>query len=121
MPGTSIVQEFDNFFAGFPVHLQKFFIGLGHVAPLLTTAAVVAETVTGSGVLIPETEAAGKAAENVGAALESGSVSGSGSTTDVLKVVASSVAGVADAAGAGSVKTEAEKVLSVFNPGGVTV
>lgn len=59
---SAINMEFDNL----KPEIKSILTGLSNLAPTLTTAATVAEGVTGNAALIPLTQAAGTAAANLG-------------------------------------------------------
>ncbi len=63
---ATLEQKIKSFISALDDDTKAFIIGLGHLAPELTTAAVIAESVTGNAELIPVTAAAGKAAEVIG-------------------------------------------------------
>lgn len=101
-----------GFFNGLGADVRLGLIGLGHLAPALTQAATVAETVTGNGALVPLTNAAGAGAAALGNQLAaSGTASNAVSqAVNTAQQVVNTVETVASTTGAGSVATAVQGV-----------
>ena len=88
------IESLKEFIATLEQDAQDALVMLGKISPELTTAAVVAETISGNEELIPLTEASGKAAEVIGAEVDANGIveSAVDATAQVKKVIKASKA-----------------------------